>query len=103
MATSASRPCILSGGMEVVRRAITVVIAQAALAAMPTRMAFQSSMAWGSSVIQATPAKAIPMPIRAGRDSRSRKSRKANRAVNGTHSCAATETGLTSRASQKAR
>ena len=70
---------------------------------MPTRMPFQSAMAWASRVIHATPTKATPMPARAKRDSRSPSTRKANRAVNGTHSCAATDTGLTSCASQKAR
>ena len=41
-APSASSPCIFSGGIEVVRRATTVVTPQAAPAAMATRMAFQS-------------------------------------------------------------
>ena len=89
--------------MEVVRRAMTVVTAQAALPATPTRIAFQSAMACGSSVIHATPRKATPMPTRACIEIRSRSSRKANRAVNGTHSWVATDTGLTSWASQKAR
>jgi excinuclease UvrABC nuclease subunit len=41
--------------VEVVRRATTVVSAQAQAAPVPTTIAFQSSRAWGSSVIQATP------------------------------------------------
>ena len=43
------------------------------------------------------------MPASANRDNRSPSIRKANRAVNGIQSWAATETGLTSCASQKAR
>ena len=43
-----------------VRRATTVARAQAAPAAIPTRMARQSCNAWVSSVIQATPTKATP-------------------------------------------
>ncbi len=99
-APRARRPCIFSGGMEVVRRATTVVTPQAAPAAMATRMAFQSCKAWASSVIQATPTKATPMPTKAALDSRSPRIRKANRVVNGIHSWLATVTGLTSVASQ---
>ena len=98
--TNASSPCILSGGIDVVRRATTVVSAQAQAAPVPTTIAFQSSRAWGSSVIQATPRKATATPVSATFDNRSRSSRKANSAVNGTHSWDATDTGLTSLASQ---
>ena len=54
-------------------------------------------------ILRMFPKKATPMPIRAKRDSFSPSSRKANRAVNGIQSWVATETGLTSCASQKAR
>ncbi|MNY55650.1 hypothetical protein D3C86_1916450 [compost metagenome] len=89
--------------MEVVRRAITVVSAQAEAPSPPTAMAFQSCRACGSSVIQATPAKAITNPIVAIREIRSPSIRKANSEVSGIHSWVATVTGLTSWASQKAR
>ena len=82
---------------------MTVVRAQQPAAAMATAMAFQSCSTCGSPIIQATPMKAMIIPIRAYFDSRSRSSRKANSAVNGIQSCAATETGLTSWARAKAR
>ena len=102
-APSASRPCIFSGGMEVVRRAITVVSAQAEAPKAPTAIAFQSCRACGSSVIQATPTKAMTRPMVAVREIRSPSSRKANSEVRGIQSWVATVTGLTSWASQKAR
>ena len=97
---AASSPCIFSGGIEVVRRATTVVSAQAAPAAIATTIARQSSSACASSVIQATPAKATAMPPAAARLSRSPSRRKANRLVSGIHNWLATVTGVTSRASQ---
>ena len=49
----------------------TLLVAQAAEAAMTTNMPFQSRTAWASSDIQATPRKASPMPARANFDRRS--------------------------------
>ncbi|MNS79876.1 hypothetical protein D3C72_1135400 [compost metagenome] len=86
-----------------VRRAITVVSAQAEAPAAPTAIAFQSCKACGSSVIQATPTKAMTRPTTAIRLIRSPSSRKANSEVSGIHSWVETVTGLTSWASQKAR